>query len=88
MSTLTSCKFTPEAHKDYLEFKEQNPKIAERIGELIKDIRNTPFSGIGKPEPLKYNLNGCWSRRITQQHRLVYRVSGGVLEIISCKYHY
>lgn len=88
MSILMPCRFTPEAYKDFLDFREQNPKIADRIKELILDARKTPFKGIGKPEPLRYNLSGCWSRRITQQHRLVYRVVDNNLEIISCKYHY
>jgi toxin YoeB len=55
---------------------------------LIKDISRSPFFGFGKPEPLKYELSGCWSREITHEHRLVYKVENDIIEIISCKFHY
>lgn len=71
-----------------MEIKSQDAKMAEKIKKLIQNIMDTPFDGLGKPEPLKYSLTGCWSRRINQQHRLVYKVVDDGLQIISCKYHY
>ena len=66
-----------------------NRKIALKILELIKDIDRTPFEGKGKPEALKHNFKGCWSRRITDEHRLIYRINEkGLTEVISCKGHY
>ena len=88
MSTLKTFKFTPEAYEDYLALKKQEPKLAERVKQLIEDILVNPFSGLGKPEPLKYHLFGCWSRRINSVHRLVYRIENETLQIISCRYHY
>ncbi|NET70304.1 MAG: Txe/YoeB family addiction module toxin [Sphaerospermopsis sp. SIO1G2] len=66
----------------------EDKKVFKKILSLIKDIQRDPFSGIGKPEPLKYELQGYWSRRITDEHRLVYKVEEDVLMVISCKYHY
>ena len=66
----------------------EDQKVFKKILSLIKDIQREPFSGIGKPEPLKYELQGYWSRRITDEHRLVYKVEEDLLIIISCKYHY
>nr|WP_232826352.1 Txe/YoeB family addiction module toxin [Cyanothece sp. BG0011] len=54
----------------------------------MRDAQKNPFSGLGKPEPLKYELQGCWSRRITEEHRLVYKIEGDMLIILSCRYHY
>lgn len=62
--------------------------MASRILKLINEIKRTPFKGTGKPEPLKYQLKGKWSRRITDEHRLVYEVSDDLITIISCKFHY
>jgi len=73
---------------DYLYWQNNDKKIVKRINTLIKEIKREPFSGIGKPEPLKYELAGCWSRRITNEHRLVYEVSNDSIYIISCRYHY
>jgi toxin YoeB len=67
---------------------ETDRKIALRILDLIEAILRDPFTGIGKPEPLKYVLAGCWSRRITQEHRLVYRLSGHRIDFLQAKYHY
>jgi toxin YoeB len=67
---------------------ETDRKIALRILDLIEAILRDPFTGIGKPEPLKYVLAGCWSRRITQEHRLVYRVAGNRIDFLQAKYHY
>lgn len=76
------------AWKDYLYWQETDKKILKRINQLIRDIQRTPYTGIGKPEPLKFELSGCWSRRITGEHRIVYRVQPDCIEIISCKLHY
>ncbi len=77
-----------EAFDTFYEWTAENKKIAKRIKDLIKDIERNPFDGIGKPEPLKYDLSGYWSRRITDEHRLVYRIENDELLILSCKYHY
>ena len=63
-------------------------KIVKRINELVKDIKRNPFEGFGKPEPLKYDLAGKWSRRITDEHSLVYQVDGENLIVFTCRYHY
>jgi len=81
-------QFTPPAWKDYLYWQNTDRKTLRHINELIKDIMRNPFQGIGKPEPLKYTLAGCWSRRIDDQHRLVYQVEEGVISIVSTRYHY
>ena len=80
--------FTESAWQDYLWFQEQNRPLLKRLNELIRDSLRSPFRGIGKPEPLKGELSGYWSRRITAEHRLVYEVSETTLTIISCRYHY
>jgi toxin YoeB len=80
--------FAPEAWEDYLHWKETDAKVVKRIDALIKDARRTPFSGIGKPEPLRYALSGYWSRRITGEHRMVYKIEGGDLLIAQLRYHY
>ncbi|QHD96291.1 Txe/YoeB family addiction module toxin [Proteus terrae subsp. cibarius] len=80
--------FSEQSWSDYLYWQQIDKKIIKRINELIKDIKRTPFSGIGKPEPLKHNLAGFWSRRITDEHRLIYRITDSAIEIASCRYHY
>jgi len=80
--------FTPQSWDDYLYWQKNNRKILKRINTLVKDIMRSPFEGIGKPEPLKYELQGCWSRRIDDEHRLVYRVRDDELIIVACRYHY
>lgn len=77
-----------EAWDDYLYWQTQDKKTIKRINELIKDAKRNGYSGIGKPEPLKNELSGFWSRRIDDQNRLVYRIRDGILEILSCKGHY
>jgi toxin YoeB len=67
---------------------EQDRKVAIRILALVESVLQDPFTGIGKPEPLKFVLAGCWSRRITQEHRLVYRVSGNRIDFLQARYHY
>ncbi len=80
--------FSPEALRQLDDWKNQNPKISTRIIILITAISESPFSGIGKPEPLKHSLQGKWSRRITREHRLVYEVTDSTIKIISCRFHY
>lgn len=85
---------TDKSFEDFAEWAIEDKKIYEKIRSLIKDIKRNPYSGIGKPEPLKHELSGYWSRRINQEHRLVYRIIEGetkdedMLVIISCKDHY
>ena len=80
--------FAPQAWEDYLYWQATDSKILTRIHELIKDITRSPFSGIGKPEPLKHALQGYWSRRINTEHRIVYKVVDGVVCIAQLRYHY
>ena len=77
-----------KAWDDYLYWQSQDKKALKRINQLIRDTERDPFHGIGKPEPLKGELSGFWSRRIDDTNRLVYRVNGELLEILSCKGHY
>ena len=78
----------PGGWTDYLFWQDNDLKILIRVNELIRDAMRNPFSGIGKPEPLKANLKGWWSRRITQEHRLVYRCENDTLIILQCRFHY
>jgi toxin YoeB len=78
----------PGSWEDYLYWQKTDKKILIRINELIKDTIRSPFRGIGKPEPLKGNLSGCWSRRINDEHRLVYSVGEKRLFILQCRFHY
>jgi len=85
--------FSETAWKQYLFWQKEDQKILNRINDLLKNIQRDPFKGIGKPEPLRQNLKGFWSRRINAQHRLVYKIVGkkkGVqrIEVLSCKFHY
>lgn len=84
--------FDAEAWADYLAWQREDAKVLQRINALIEECRRDPFRGTGKPEPLRQNLTGWWSRRITGEHRLVYRVRGSgeaqVVEVLSCRYHY
>ena len=80
--------WSADAWEDYLYWQETDKKTVRKINELIKDASRTPFEGKGKPEPLKHNLAGFWSRRITAEHRIVYAVSDDALLIASCRYHY
>jgi toxin YoeB len=80
--------FHPEFRQDLRYWVETDRKIALRAFELIEGILRDPFTGIGKPEPLKYILAGCWSRRLTQEHRLVYRVSERRIDFLQARYHY
>ena len=78
--------FSKNAWEDYTSWLTQDRKIIRKINDLIKDIQRTPSTGKGKPEPLKYDLAGLWSRRIDREHRLVYKVQGKDLFIYACKY--
>lgn len=81
--------FVPAGWEDYHYWQMTDRKVLKRINQLIDDItRDDPFSGIGKPEPLRHHLSGAWSRRITDEHRLVYQVHGDDLVILSMRYHY
>lgn len=80
--------WTDEAWHDYLYWQSQDKKTLKRINKLINEAKRSPFNGIGKPEPLKENLSGFWSRRIDDTNRLVYAVDDNALTIISCRYHY
>jgi toxin YoeB len=80
--------FTQSAWHDYVWFQEHNRPLLKRINDLIKDAQRSPFRGLGKPEPLRGELSGCWSRRINAEHRLVYSVSQTELTLISCRFHY
>lgn len=80
--------FSKNAWEDYISWLSEDGKIIIRINTLIMDILRTPGEGLGKPEPLKYDLAGFWSRRIDREHRLVYQVVGDELFIYSCRYHY
>lgn len=80
--------FTENAWEDYVYWQVTDKKILKKINKLIKEIKRSPFDGIGKPEPLKYDLAGFWSRRIDPEHRLVYQVEEKEVIIISCRFHY
>jgi toxin YoeB len=80
--------FSKNAWEDYTSWLNEDRKILKKINELIKDIQRTPYEGKGKPEPLKYDLAGYWSRRITLEHRLVYKFENKSIFIVSCRYHY
>jgi toxin YoeB len=80
--------FHAEFRQDLREWVNTDRKVALRIFELVEAVMRDPFTGIGKPEPLKYVLAGCWSRRITQEHRLVHRVSENRIDFLQARYHY
>ena len=80
--------WAPGAWQDYLYWARSDVRMRDKINSLIDDIQRHPFTGLGKPEPLKRNLRGFWSRRINREHRLVYRVEAGVLQIAQCRFHY
>ena len=80
--------FSKNAWEDYLSWQKEDKKVLRKINELIKDIQRNPFGGIGKPERLKYDLAGLWSRRIDREHRLVYQLKDDEILIYSCRYHY
>lgn len=81
-------KFDALAWEDYLYWQQTDKRMLRRINDLIKDIQRHPFDGIGKPEPLKHQLSGLWSRRIDERHRLVYAVDDDTLTVLLCRDHY
>ncbi len=80
--------FAEQAWEDYLYWQQQDKRMAKRINELIRDTQREPFTGVGKPEPLKHALAGYWSRRITEEHRMVYKPENDALLIAQLRYHY
>jgi toxin YoeB len=80
--------FAEEAWEDYLFWQKTDPKVVKRINAVIQDIQRSPFEGIGKPEPLKHGVSGYWSRRITDEHRLIYKVSSDSVLLAQMRYHY
>jgi toxin YoeB len=80
--------FSPQAWEDYQHWVQTDRKLVKRINELFKDAVRNPYSGIGKPEPLRHALSGFWSRRISDEHRMVYRMAGKNLEIAQLRFHY
>lgn len=88
MNLSMAIKFVAKAWVDYLYWQASDKAVLKRINMLLKDIQRSPFEGIGKPEPLLHNLGGLWSRRITDEHRLVYKVEGDTILIAQCRYHY
>ena len=81
-------RFHPRGWEDYLCWQQTDKAMLRKVNALIEAIRREPFSGIGKPEPLRHDLRGYWSRRITNEHRLVYFVAGDTVDILQCRYHY
>lgn len=81
-------EFADQAWEDYLYWQKQDKRMVERINKLIQEAQRDPFAGIGKPEPLKHAFAGFWSRRITDEHRMVYRVNGDALQIAQLRFHY
>ena len=80
--------FTKNSWEDYISWQSEDKRMLRKINKLIKDIQRTPFEGKGKPEPLKYDIAGFWSRRIDREHRLVYQVDKNEILIYSCRFHY
>ena len=85
---MRAVEFDPSAFDDLAWWAEQDRAQAIRIIRLVRDTQRDPFAGIGKPEPLRHELVGCWSRRIDQEHRLVYQVMPEKIRILACRYHY
>jgi toxin YoeB len=81
-------EFDPSAFEDLAWWVEQDRSAALRVIRLIRETQRDPFTGIGKPEPLKHELAGCWSRRIDREHRVVYQVQPGKIRVLACRYHY
>lgn len=85
---MKSLEFDQSGFEDLVWWIEKDRKMAQRIVKLIQAVQRDPFTGIGKPEPLKHELAGCWSRRIDGEHRLVYQVLEDKIRILACRYHY
>lgn len=80
--------FSERAWEDYLYWQQTDKKMLNRVNNLIKDIQRNPHSGIGKPEPLKHGLSGYWSRRIDDEHRILYKIENDTLSLVQIRYHY
>lgn len=80
--------YTDKFFEQFCYWKQNNQKIVEKIEKLIASISSNPFDGIGKPEPLRFQLANCWSRRINREHRLVYKVENGTITLLACRFHY
>ena len=85
---MKNLEFDPAAFEDLAWWIEKDRKVALRIVRLVQEIQRDPFTGLGKPEPLRHELAGCWSRRIDQEHRLIYQVQEEKIRILACRYHY
>jgi toxin YoeB len=85
---MKKLSFVDESWEDYLYWLKVDKKLFKRLNQLIKETLRNPFEGLGKPEPIKYKYQGCWSRRINQEHRLVYKVLDNEIIILSCRFHY
>ena len=85
---MRDVEFTPSALAEFNLWEKKDKKIRTKIIQLLKEISKEPFKGIGKPEPLKHQYKGCWSRRINKEHRLVYRIEGGNIIVVHLRYHY
>ncbi len=81
-------KFSDQAWEDYLFWQAKDKTALTRINSLLRDVQRSPFDGVGKPEPLKHNLAGFWSRRIDEEHRLVYTVKDDTILVAQCRHHY
>ena len=88
MTTNKTITFSENAWDDYLYWQKVDKKIVKKINKLIKEIQRTPFEGLGRPEKLRYDLAGYWSRRIDQEHRLVYQIDNNQILVYSCRFHY
>ena len=85
---MRDVRFTPQAFEQYNSWIIENKSVFIRLQKLIQEASRTPFEGTGKPEALKHDLKGYWSRRVTDEHRLVYRVANDYIQIVACKLHY
>ncbi len=88
MATITKILFEKTAFQEFNEWLFLDKKLHRKIIELLEDTMRQPYEGLGKPEPLKYQLSGFWSRRINQEHRLIYKVEHDTIIVVSCRYHY
>ncbi len=85
---MRNIAFTDKGWTDFLDWSKNDRKVFNKVSRLIEETSKNPFKGTGKPEALKHNLKGYWSRRITNEHRLIYKISENTIKIVSCKYHY
>ncbi len=88
LESIRVISFEAAAWEDYLFWQQNDKQVLRKVNQLIRDIQRDPFAGLGKPEPLKHNLAGFWSRRITDEHRIVYKMDGDEVMIAQCRHHY